>query len=197
MIPNITLNHPPGPVRKLKNPPSRCSLTLFPHFGRTQFRRRRGTQSYVITSLNTHTVDFEELKFASSNITSLRMMDPKSFELRNAVSDWEEGEKRYNRFFRISPEYVKVSGAICVHCSRVYGNFLPPPPQTESIVVHDAVKIFATALREMHSEDEVITQHMSCQQPSEWRHGLRIVEYMKMVSVESNWWQPAVSKRSG
>lgn len=130
MIPNITLNHPPGPVRKLKNPPSRCSLTLFPHFGRTQFRRRRGTQSYVITSLNTHTVDFEELKFASSNITSLRMMDPKSFELRNAVSDWEEGEKRYNRFFRISPEYVKVSGAICVHCSRVYGNFLPPPPST-------------------------------------------------------------------
>lgn len=36
------------------------------------------------------------------------MMDPKSFGLRNAVHDWEEGEKRYNRVFRISPEHVKV-----------------------------------------------------------------------------------------
>lgn len=36
------------------------------------------------------------------------MMDPKSYGLRNAVHDWEEGEKRYNRVFRISPEHVKV-----------------------------------------------------------------------------------------
>lgn len=114
-------------------------------------------------------------------------MDPKSFELRNAVSDWEEGEKRYNRYFRISPEHVKVQQILLLFyflCSCLLGFLFPTHSthlQTETIVVHDAVRIFAAAIREMHSEDEVIPTQMSCKQISEWRHGPRIVEYMKMV----------------
>lgn len=50
-------------------------------------------QSYIITSLDTHTVDFEELKFMRANITSLRIMDPTSFDLKNAVHDWIQGMK--------------------------------------------------------------------------------------------------------
>ena len=56
-------------------------------------------------------------------------------------------------------------------------------PQTESIIVHDAVKIFAAALREMHSEGEVIPSPMNCRGgEAQWEHGLRIVNYMKEVS---------------
>ncbi|XP_059618967.1 glutamate receptor ionotropic, kainate 2-like [Phlebotomus argentipes] len=115
-------------------------------------------QSYVITSLNTHTIDFEELKFARSNITSLRLIDPKSYELRNAVHDWEEGEKRFNRLFRVSPEHAK----------------------TEPAVVHDAVRAFAAALQELDSSEEIFAVPMSCKHPSQWPHGLRIVNYMKL-----------------
>ncbi|XP_055683998.1 glutamate receptor ionotropic, kainate 2-like [Lutzomyia longipalpis] len=115
-------------------------------------------QSYVITSLNTHTIDFEELKFVRSNITSLRLIDPKSFELRNAVHDWEEGEKRFNRVFRMSPEHVK----------------------TESAVVNDAVRIFAAALQELDNSEEIFAMPMSCKHPSQWPHGLRIANYMKL-----------------
>lgn len=45
-----------------------------------------------------------------SNITSVRMMDPKSSALRDAVADWEEHKKRYNGAFsdRISPDHIKV-----------------------------------------------------------------------------------------
>lgn len=50
-------------------------------------------QSYIITCLDTHTVDFEELKFMRANITSLRIMDPTSFDLKNAVHDWIQGLK--------------------------------------------------------------------------------------------------------
>lgn len=87
----------------------RRSTILWPLIEFNRFSPATVVQSYVITSLNTHTLDFEELKFVRSNITSLRMMDPKSFELRNAVHDWEEGEKRFNRHFKVSPEHVRVS----------------------------------------------------------------------------------------
>ena len=65
-------------------------------------------QSYIITSLDTHVIDFEELKFTPANITSLRIMDPSSFDLKNAVHDWIQGEKKRDRLFQISPEHVQV-----------------------------------------------------------------------------------------
>jgi Receptor family ligand binding region len=40
-------------------------------------------QSYIITSLDTHTLDFEELKFMRANITTMRLIDPSSYEVMN------------------------------------------------------------------------------------------------------------------
>lgn len=40
-------------------------------------------QSYIITSLDTHTLDFEELKFMRANITAMRLIDPLSYDLTN------------------------------------------------------------------------------------------------------------------
>lgn len=48
-------------------------------------------QSYIIVSLEAHTLDYEELKFMRANITTMRLIDPTSFEIMNgtcaAVSD--------------------------------------------------------------------------------------------------------------
>jgi glutamate receptor, ionotropic, invertebrate len=67
-------------------------------------------QRYILTSLDTHTLDFEELKNTRSNITSVRIMDTKTFEITTAVYDWVQGEQNQNRMFRVSPENVKVYG---------------------------------------------------------------------------------------
>lgn len=40
-------------------------------------------QSYIITSLDAHTLDFEELKYMRANITTMRLIDPTSFEVMN------------------------------------------------------------------------------------------------------------------
>jgi glutamate receptor, ionotropic, invertebrate len=40
-------------------------------------------QSYIITSLDTHTFDFEELKYMRANITAMRLIDPTSFDITN------------------------------------------------------------------------------------------------------------------
>jgi glutamate receptor, ionotropic, invertebrate len=43
-------------------------------------------QSYIIMSLDAHTLDFEELKFMRANITTMRLIDPTSFEVQNGNS---------------------------------------------------------------------------------------------------------------
>jgi glutamate receptor, ionotropic, invertebrate len=40
-------------------------------------------QSYIITSLDAHTLDFEELKFMRANITAMRIIDPMSNDVTN------------------------------------------------------------------------------------------------------------------
>lgn len=42
-------------------------------------------QSYIITALDAHTLDFEELKFMRANITTMRIIDPTSFEIMNGI----------------------------------------------------------------------------------------------------------------
>jgi glutamate receptor, ionotropic, invertebrate len=42
-------------------------------------------QNYIITSLDTHTLDFEELKYMRANITTMRLIDPTSFDIMNGM----------------------------------------------------------------------------------------------------------------
>lgn len=51
-------------------------------------------QHYLITTIDAHTLDFAELKFVGANITTIRLMDPGSFEVTTAVHDWNESAKR-------------------------------------------------------------------------------------------------------
>lgn len=57
-----------------------------------------------------------------SNITSLRIIDPKSFDVKNAVHDWEHGERRQGRVYSISPEHVPVSIDFTSKFSRMKGH---------------------------------------------------------------------------
>lgn len=43
-------------------------------------------QSYIVTSLDTHTLDFEELKFMRANITAMRLIDPTTHELSSGMN---------------------------------------------------------------------------------------------------------------
>lgn len=65
-------------------------------------------QSYIITSLDAHTIDFSSLGVIKSNITTFRMMDPTSVEIETAVHDWRQGEHRKPGYVNIQAEQVKV-----------------------------------------------------------------------------------------
>lgn len=53
-------------------------------------------------------LDFESLN-TKSNITVVRLLDPDSPILNNAVLDWIQGESNTNNYITISPLKVKVS----------------------------------------------------------------------------------------
>lgn len=52
--------------------------------------------SYIIVSLDTHTLDFEELKFTRANITAMRLFDPTSYDVTNGEGKF--GKKLCNLF---------------------------------------------------------------------------------------------------
>lgn len=99
----------------------------------TEVKMMEEYQSYIIMSLDAHTLDFEELKFMRANITTMRLIDPTSFEVMNgivvkkdflshqpsckfifikAIHDWEQGERRNQRTFHITAEEVLTETAL-------------------------------------------------------------------------------------
>lgn len=62
--------------------------------------------SYLITSLDLHSVDLEEFKYGGTNITALRLVDPEKPELQKVVRNWVYGELRYGRKLDLPPPRV-------------------------------------------------------------------------------------------
>jgi glutamate receptor, ionotropic, invertebrate len=87
-------------------------------------------QSYIITSLDAHTLDYEELKFMRANITTMRLIDPTTTDIANgmhfpkpedfhanfvfikAILDWEQGERRHQKTFHVTPDEVHTETAL-------------------------------------------------------------------------------------
>lgn len=66
-------------------------------------------QTYILTSLDAHTVDLEELNSSESNITSFRMVDPNRYEFKAVINDWVQGEQRQGRNADYNETKVQVS----------------------------------------------------------------------------------------
>lgn len=53
--------------------------------------------------------------------------------------------------------------------------------QTESALFHDAVRTFASALRELHSTKEIMPRALRCTSTNRWDQGMQILQFMDMV----------------
>jgi len=62
--------------------------------------------SYLITSLDLHSVGLEEFKYGGTNITALRLVDPDDPELQKVVQNWVYAEVRYGRKLDLPPPRV-------------------------------------------------------------------------------------------
>ncbi|XP_077295114.1 glutamate receptor ionotropic, kainate 2-like isoform X1 [Arctopsyche grandis] len=114
-------------------------------------------QTYILTSLDAHTVDLEELNSSESNITSFRMVDPNRYEFKAVINDWIQGEQRQGR----NADYNETK------------------VQLESVLMVDAVNHFGIALHALMKTEDMTPQSISCSDPSFWGGGLSLVNFLK------------------
>lgn len=85
-------------------------------------------------------LDFAELKFFRSNITTLRIMDPLSLEVMTAVHDWQQDARRKMDYSGIYADRIK----------------------TEAALFNDAVRVFAIAFRESNAIRSINSASLKC-----------------------------------
>lgn len=66
-------------------------------------------QSYIITTVDAHIIDFTELQYNRANITTFRLINPGSVDAETAVHDWRQGESRKNGYYNVPPDKIKVN----------------------------------------------------------------------------------------
>lgn len=58
---------------------------------------------------DTHTLSFEEFHKSMANITLIRLLDPESQQVQNAVNEILFNEQKSGRVSDLSPETIKVN----------------------------------------------------------------------------------------
>jgi len=112
-----------------------------------------------IPQLDTHTLELGDILNVEANITTVRIMDPTDYHVKNVVHDWEEREKREDRYYKVLPTQVK----------------------TQMILLNDAVWLFSKGLTELGIIEELKAPEIECKRKRAWPQGRRIIEFMKAV----------------
>ncbi|KAI4498717.1 hypothetical protein M0802_006184 [Mischocyttarus mexicanus] len=203
--------------------------------------------SYLITSLDLHSVDLEEFKHGGTNITAFRLVDPEKPEIQRVVQDWIYGEKRYNRELDMGQTSNKVRITLLLPVTKIliyYSLYLPQPRfssktsnrkpdlrlrirkslthinhvrfwiipsfgvdpirwkwklrdqdfgftivnnqtciKTETSLMYDAVYLFAKALHDLDTSQQIDIKPLSCESTDTWPHGYSLINYMKIVEM--------------
>nr|QRN45440.1 ionotropic glutamate receptor kainate 2-like isoform X4 [Carausius morosus] len=110
-------------------------------------------ENYLFTCLDAHTLNYIEFQPFMTNITFLRLINPSSPEMQDAMRDWDTRGCRH-----LSSENMKV----------------------ETALMYDAVSMFATSLIRADASEPIETESLSCVRPQAWSHGEHVSQYMKM-----------------
>ncbi|KAJ8970837.1 hypothetical protein NQ317_000711 [Molorchus minor] len=123
--------------------------------------------SFLITSLDLHGVDLEEFKYGGTNITAFRLVDPDGSDVRKVVRDWNTGLESKNKKGDLSPIY------------RDNNTFV----KAETALMYDAVHLFAKALHDLDTSQQIDIKPLSCDAVDFWPHGYSLINYMKVVEM--------------
>uniref|UniRef100_A0A2A4J849 Glutamate receptor 1 n=1 Tax=Heliothis virescens TaxID=7102 RepID=A0A2A4J849_HELVI len=125
--------------------------------------------SYLITSLDLHSVDLEEFKYGGTNITSLRLLDPERADVQRVVRDWVYDEARKGRKLQLGHTTAKENMTFI---------------KTETALMYDAVHLFAKALHDLDTSQQIDVRPLSCEAEDTWPHGYSLINYMKIVEMK-------------
>ncbi|CAL8109948.1 unnamed protein product [Orchesella dallaii] len=153
--------------------------------------------SFIITSLDLHTLDLVDFSYGDINITAYRIVDPERPEVDAIVKQWNSqiSVDNYNSRSQIYGQYYGNYGsdqgympsARNVAASR--NPALPPDNEqrmmkTETALIYDAVFLFGKALHVLDSSQRIDIKPLNCDSKDTWQHGYSIINYMKMVQFQ-------------
>lgn len=125
--------------------------------------------SYLVTSLDLHSVDLEEFKYGGTNITALRLLDPERADVQRVVRDWVYDEARKGRKLQLGHTTAKENMTFI---------------KTETALMYDAVHLFAKALHDLDTSQQIDVRPLSCEAEDTWPHGYSLINYMKIVEMK-------------
>ncbi|KAL7026707.1 hypothetical protein ACKWTF_005134 [Chironomus riparius] len=121
--------------------------------------------SYLITSLDLNTVNLEPFQYGGTNITAFRLVNPDNPLVRQTVKNWTAIDAKMNGGKKVN----------------LYDN--TSTIKAETALMYDAVHLFAKALHDLDSSQQIDIHPLSCDNQDTWPHGYSLINYMKIVEM--------------
>uniref|UniRef100_A0A061QLN3 Glutamate receptor 1 n=1 Tax=Cupiennius salei TaxID=6928 RepID=A0A061QLN3_CUPSA len=118
-------------------------------------------QNYLLTSLDVHTVEWNQDFIGRTNITAFRLIDPENPKFKKFLGEW-------------------------IFSEQTFGNDVSSkqPIMTEAALLYDAVLMLTRALDDLDRGKSIELRSLYCDGSSTWPDGTAIVNYMKIVPFE-------------
>ncbi|CAH1961045.1 unnamed protein product [Acanthoscelides obtectus] len=137
--------------------------------------------SYILTSLDAHTLNWFELKGVSSNITAFRLVDPSSNIVKEAASVWTLVMKYSEDYLH---PYWNASEDIDLFNNKHFSEITSFNIRTKTALFYDAVNLFFNTFAEMEKKELLIIKPLSCQASEKSSHGTKLSQALKKVHSE-------------
>ncbi|XP_063930572.1 glutamate receptor ionotropic, kainate 2-like isoform X2 [Zophobas morio] len=113
--------------------------------------------TYLLTSLDAYTIDFSSLGEIKTNVSIVRMLEPKMVD--KVISNWElvDMEKR----LKIPSKQIKVKTAL----------------------LYDALNLFITSYSELEQTEELLVKPLSCDTTEISTHGYRLAAFIALSNM--------------
>ncbi|XP_022911458.2 glutamate receptor ionotropic, kainate 2-like [Onthophagus taurus] len=119
--------------------------------------------NYILTSLDAHTLDFADIIDYGANITTLRLIDPNSEQIKYMVKDFKLMGDQYNEDFKATSSLFQLKTAL----------------------IYDSLVIFLTAFEQLSLRHPPVALPQNCKIPEPSKDGFRIAEYIKSKTFEN------------
>lgn len=116
--------------------------------------------SYLITSLDLHTIDLEDFKYGKTNITGFRLVDEDSNEMQNFLSNYSAHASRGGKRTGLTRKL-----------------------RTETALIYDAVQMFAKAIQELEKSRTIDFPPIQCDAGIRGSDGTSILNFMKSTTI--------------
>ncbi|XP_028155734.1 glutamate receptor ionotropic, kainate 2-like isoform X1 [Diabrotica virgifera virgifera] len=125
--------------------------------------------SYILTNLDSHTLNWSELGSIRSNITAMRLLDPESINMKNAALVWNQTVKLDVLDTIRNPAIQKELDYLRSH--RFLYNIKTSEIHTKTPLLYDALNLFISVYADLEVKNKLTVNPLNCKEDNVSTHG--------------------------